>query len=596
MASASYLPGHVFADRYRVLEVLGVGHTAEVYHAHDATLERSVVIKCLVPELEQHEEIRRAFRSRVVAASGLHHPHLAPVFDGGQEEGHLFMVSEYLTGGSLEDQLQRGVRLPLEAVARLGRDCASALALLHEHGIVHGELSPSKLLFDAEGAVRLSDVAMAGLGVAFRSYTTGEDVRYFSPEQARGEVASAPTDVYALALILFEAATGLVPFGGHGAEATLRARMTAPLPSRAELGTLDVLLAQASVPDAQRRFSAQQLADRLSTVVADGDDFVLPAKPEPTALLAGFTPAEPRSSVGFKAPSASDIVGASPLAAPSSEAFPFEPSSAEASSGLASLEISPGKARRRPGFLIVALVLIALVAGGVTAWSMGYFTAKHVVPSLTGLSLTNASTLVEGDGWTMQISQSRSTSVPANDIISQSPAAGSSLTNGGTLNVVVSTGSGLVILPRNLIGKSCAADLTVLSILHVLTTCSTGARVASVSVPAGRVAQLRYRTSVNPLAVPTGASIVLILSSGQPTSTTTTTTTVVANAHGMRAVPQLVGLSRDAVNAALHKAALFYSTRGPGAGTTQWRRVTSTLPGAGTMVPWHSTIILNVTR
>lgn len=595
MAPATFSPGHLFAGRYRVVELLGVGHTAEVYLAQDESLARQVVVKCLVPELEQHEEVRRAFRTRVVAAAPLHHPHLAPVLDGGQEDGHIFMVSAYLPGGSLEDLLQRGVRLSPDETARLARDCASAIALLHENGIVHGELSPSKLLFDAEGAVRISDVALAGLGVAFRSYATGEDVRYFSPEQARGDVATSTTDVYALALVLFEAATGVVPFGGHSAEATLRARMTSPLPSRPELGTLDVLLAQASVPDAAQRCSAQQLLDRLSAVVADDGDFALPAASEPTALLAGFVAAEPRSSIGFRPPSASDIVGSAPPVSSSDGAL-YEPSRRAVPSGLSSLEGLRSK-RRRPGLLLGALALIVLAGGGIAAWGLGYFTTTHTVPALTGLSLGDAATLIKADGWTLQISQARSPSVPTNNVISQSPAAGATLANGGMLSVVVSSGSGLVSLPRSLVGATCPADVTTLTALYLRATCSKSSTVASASIPAGRVAQVRYQSTVNPLAVPAGAIVTLILSSGPVApATTTTTTTTTPPTHGVRAVPNLVGLSRSAVNLALHNAELFYSTRGPGANSPQWRHVTSTVPASGTKVPWHSTIILNVTR
>ena len=258
MNAASFSPGHTFGGRFQILEVLGVGHTTEVYLALDLSLNRQVVVKCLVPSLEAHMDIRTNFRTRANEVARLQNPHIARVLDGLQEDQRIITVSEYLPDGSLEDALARGLLLTPEDTARLGRDIASALAEAHEHGLVHGELTPEKLLFDAERLVRVSDLATAGLGVAFRTYTTGEDVRYFSPEQARGEVATPATDVYALALILFEAATGQRPFEGFSAEATLRSRAVQALPSRPELGTLDMLLALASVPEASVRLSAAQ--------------------------------------------------------------------------------------------------------------------------------------------------------------------------------------------------------------------------------------------------------------------------------------------------------------------------------------------------
>jgi len=111
MTSATFAPGHVFGQRYQVIDVLGVGHTAEVYLCVDETLHRNVVIKKLTPALEQFEDIRRTFRNRIVTAAQLSQPHLAQVFDGGQEDSHIYMVAEYLPTGSLEDELRKGMVL-----------------------------------------------------------------------------------------------------------------------------------------------------------------------------------------------------------------------------------------------------------------------------------------------------------------------------------------------------------------------------------------------------------------------------------------------------------------------------------------------------
>jgi len=98
--------------------------------------------------------------------------------------------------------LTSGRRLSLDDVARLGRDVSSALAYVNANGFIHGSLSPSKLLFDAEGHVRVSDIALSGLGVGYRDRQTLDDVRYLSPEQVLGEIVGPKTDVYSLALIL----------------------------------------------------------------------------------------------------------------------------------------------------------------------------------------------------------------------------------------------------------------------------------------------------------------------------------------------------------------------------------------------------------
>jgi serine/threonine protein kinase len=215
----TFAPDYTLAGRYRILELVGVGRTAEVYLAEDLSLQRRVAVKVLLADLAAHEEIRRAFRDRIIRASKLSHPHLARVFDGGQEHGSIFMISEFLSGGSLEDVLRSGRRLSVDEGARLGRDVASALAYIHEHGFILGTLSPSKLLFDSEGRVRVSDVALSGLAAGYRERMSLDDARYLSPEQAIGEPAGAESDVYALALILFEAVTGSAAYEGAAARA-----------------------------------------------------------------------------------------------------------------------------------------------------------------------------------------------------------------------------------------------------------------------------------------------------------------------------------------------------------------------------------------
>jgi beta-lactam-binding protein with PASTA domain len=206
------------------------------------------------------------------------------------------------------------------------------------------------------------------------------------------------------------------------------------------------------------------------------------------------------------------------------------------------------------------------------------------------LTIPQASSLVKGDGLTLQITgHANSSSVAANEILSQSPAAGTSIVNGGTLAVVISSGTNVVTLPTNLLGASCAVDTAALAKIGVVATCPSGDVIHVTSVAASMVAQVRYGSTINPLAVPAGASVTLYVSAAAPVTTTTTAT-------GPRPVPNLVGDDQAQVQAALHAAGLYFSTRGPGHGTPAWKHVVSTVPRAGTTVPWHSTVILNVTE
>ena len=641
MMPSSFAPGHEFAGRYRLSDLLGVGHTVEAYRAQDLTLQREVVIKVLRSNLAAHEEVRRAFRDNIILAAAFRQPHLARVYDGGQQAGSIFMVGEYLAGGSLEDILRAGHILSVEEAARLGRDVAGALAYLHERGVVHGALSPSKILFDESGHVFVSDVALVGLADSHQYATTRDDVRYLSPEQARGEPVTAASDVYALGLILFEAATGTTPFEGATVEAMLRERLLAPLPLRPELGGLDIVLAQATVPDALLRSSASELVGRLSGVVPDDESFVKYVHPSPS-LLGSFTLAEPRQSVGFRPPSPNQIVSSprtSPTFGQSAAARHSAPPRRSAPGSFD--DLAPiGSVRRRPMYLAAAALLVVLVVGVALAWNLGYLSAKHTAPNISGLTLAEASSLVKSDGLTLDVvSHVASSTVTSGHIVSQVPVAGTNVASGAHLKVVVSSGPAavLVTLPTNLLGVSCASDTAVLATLHVTATCPATSTMPSATVAHGLVAEIKYITTTNPLAVPKGAAVVLVTSSGStststaptttapaptttapaptttapaatttapaptttapaPTTTAPTTSTTVAPATLQ--MPNLVGMNQAEVATAMKAAGLYYSTRGTGAGTATsaptWTRVVSTLPAAGTSVPYKSTIILNV--
>jgi len=616
----TFSPDHLLAGRYRIVHLLGVGQTAEVYEADDLSLQRRVVVKVLLADLAAHESVRRAFRDRIIRASTLSHPHLARVYDGGQESGAIFMISEYLSGGSLDDVLAAGRRFSVDDGARLGRDVASALAYVHEQGFVLGNLSPSKLLFDAEGQVRVSDVALAGLANAYRERLTIDDARYLSPEQAIGDAATSESDVYALALILFEAVTGAAAYEGSTAEAILRARLDTPLPVRLELGTLDMVLAQAAVPDPRLRLNAEQFSSRLGAVVGDASPLVVRPGSEEIPLLSQFEPHTPRSSIGFSAPSPEQITGAQPVV----NAFPRAtrpPGSGAGATARGPVGRTPRFERaqydlprttsRRGGFLIAAIIIVVLAIAAGVAWKLGVFKSSYAVPNLVGQTTKQASTAIASDGFTLDVTDVNSATVPTDQIVSQTPLAGAKAKSGSVIDVNVSKGPAVVTLPRSLVGETCNQAAAQLTALHVKSTCPANRRIASNVIPVNHVFRVLYDGRANPLVVPRGATVLLERSSGTPTSTTTTTapatttttspttgttttTTTMPASTGLRPVPNVVGDDYAQTVAAFKKAVLYFTTTGHDAGTTKWTRVISENPGAGTSVPYKSSVTLTV--
>jgi eukaryotic-like serine/threonine-protein kinase len=616
MPSPTFAPGHDLVGRYRIIRLLGVGHVAEVYLADDLSLRRQIVVKVLLSHLAAYEDVRRAFRDRIVRSATLSHPHLERVFDGGQESGHIFTITEYLEGGSLEVMLAAGRRLDIDDTARLGRDVAGALAYLNDNGFVHGALSPNTLLFDAEGRVRVTDVSLSGLAGMHGEQLTYDEVRYLSPEQALGEPAGDRSDVYALALILFEAATGVSPFEAMTPEAMLRTRVNTALPVRPELGTLDMILAQAAVPDPRLRLDADQFANRLGGATSDSAPLTLLPLRDDTPLVARYSPAEPRQSIGFRSPSPDQIVaapaGARHAAAPGGRhAFPTaqsretrEPLAGGGSGGFSGLD-DPRHARRGPpppprgrrlalGVVAIGLIVAAIAAGAV--WKLGLLTTKHDVPSLVGKTVSQASQVLSADGFgfTLKVtSDRRSVGVPLNHIISQTPAAGTAEKSGQVIDLTVSDGPVLAAIPHSILGETCATATAKLLALHVSAQCPASAEVVDPSVAANTVVRVLYHGRANPASVPRGSAVTLVLSRAVATTTTSssTTTTVAVTTEPM---PNVVGDTRAQAYAAMRAAHLYFNTRGPNSGGTKWTTVTGSSPKAGAPVAKQSTVILYV--
>ena len=618
MAASTFSPGHVLAKRYQIQELIGVGTTAEVYIAEDLSLHRTIVAKVLLPELAAHNDVRNEFRDHIVRGATLSHPSIAKIFDGGQDSGAYFMITEYLPGGSLAELIGEGQVLSMADAAKIGQDIASALDYLAREGFVLGSLTPAKLLFDQAGNIRIADVALAGLADNYRHDFTLNQVRYLSPEQAQGLPATEKSDVYALALIIFEALTGEHAFPGNSAEQVLRDRITSPIPARGELGTLDMVLAQATVPDPAMRVDASQLEQRLSGIVetipsyseipadSSGDPFdwgfedeveeeqsfeeVAPTPfkvrelPERGAAI-GFNPDAVQISGGRRA---RDVVNTRDFQEVNDEQEPIVkarpvPRRPMIDSDLVSASRPRGSRR---GLVLASIVIVVLLIAGGGMFVAGMFSSSSTVPSLVGKSMTDASSLAAKAGITLTVSShAHSTSVPVNDIISQTPASG---TSSKSVNVVVSDGPLMTTIPAGLKGLDCVGATAKLARVGVVATCPATQHVASASVAVGRVAEVLYNSTVNPVSVPSGAHVILALSSGKGTGTTTTTTVAGPT------VPNFVGMSPAQVNALSASSGYYYHTVGVHAGTKGWTRVLSQSPAAGSPLKKHSTITLNV--
>ncbi|CAN5830218.1 hypothetical protein BH23ACT12_BH23ACT12_07320 [soil metagenome] len=202
------------AGRYLLTSKIARGGLADFWRCEDEVLGRPVAAKILSPQLVGDPTIRRLFRKEAVAAARLTHSNIVSVFDTGEHDGAPFIVMEYLGGGSLRDRLAEGPLAP-EEVAKIGADACAALGHAHKLGIIHGNIRPENVLFTEGGHLKVSDFAIARAALANPRLTDPDgnfsSSDYAAPELAQGSQPDARSDLYALAVILYECLAGVTP-------------------------------------------------------------------------------------------------------------------------------------------------------------------------------------------------------------------------------------------------------------------------------------------------------------------------------------------------------------------------------------------------
>jgi eukaryotic-like serine/threonine-protein kinase len=207
----------LFADRYRLERRLGVGGMSTVQLAFDTRLERYVAVKLLAEHLAEDANFVARFRREALAAARLVHPNVVQVFDFGLDDdtGRNFIVMEHVDGHSCAEILRdEGALPPEEAVGILTQACRG-LDYAHRNGVVHRDVKPGNLLRSHEGVVKLADFGIAKAAEDSEITKAGSvlgTAAYLSPEQARGEKAGPPADLYALGVVSYQLLTGRLPY------------------------------------------------------------------------------------------------------------------------------------------------------------------------------------------------------------------------------------------------------------------------------------------------------------------------------------------------------------------------------------------------
>lgn len=204
------------AGRYVVERELARGGMATILLARDRELDRPVAVKVLDARLVDDPDVAGRFRREALTAASLAHPNVVQVYDAGEERGEPFIVMEVVEGEPLDVVLAREGRLEPERVRELGVQAAEALGHAHERGVVHRDVKPANLLLRGDGLLKVTDFGIArALDATTQLTEVGTllgTALYVAPEQARGEPAGPPADVFSLGVVLYETLTGRVPW------------------------------------------------------------------------------------------------------------------------------------------------------------------------------------------------------------------------------------------------------------------------------------------------------------------------------------------------------------------------------------------------
>jgi eukaryotic-like serine/threonine-protein kinase len=402
--------GQLVNERYRLVTRIGSGGMADVWSADDTMLHRRVALKFLHDRFAQDQQFVERFRREASSAGGLSHPNVVGVYDRGEWEGRHFIAMEYVQGASLRDLIDRGLSVP-EAV-EIVRQVLAGASFAHGRGIVHRDLKPGNVMVDSDGRARVTDfgIARAGASEITQTGSVMGTAHYLSPEQAQGMDVTASSDLYSIGVILYEALTGRVPFGGDSA-VTIALKQVSEQPqppsrlnpsvSRA----LDAVVLRALAKDPSNRFpSAAEFSRALDAAERDP------------------------SAVGDATAVYAPVAAGAGVAAAAEAAMAAEREGAEE-------ERKGGWMNRRRALIIGALIL-ALVA--VAAWALSR-PEQVTVPLVIDETRDEAERILDRRGFEVDALLRPSCS-PAGIVAEQDPSAGTDVDEGSTVRLTVSTG------------------------------------------------------------------------------------------------------------------------------------------------------------
>ena len=447
----------VLGGRYQLGAMIGTGGMADVYIAQDQRLSREVAVKILRSDLAKDSTFVARFRKEAKAAAGLNHPGIVAVYDSGEEPAP-YIVMELVSGHTLRELIHDGERLPLDRALEIGAGILAALDYSHQRGNVHRDIKPANVMITNKGDVKVMDFgiarAMDDLGATLTStWNVVGTAQYLSPEQALGEIADAPTDIYSTGCLLFELLTGRPPYTGETPVSIAYQHVSGVLTPARQL--------QPDLPESVEVLLTVALAKKPE------DRYV-----SASAMLEDINKIRAGQNISTK-------VARTPLVSRRTAII----------SGIAIL-------------IAGAAAIVGLSLSGGSTPSLG-----NEIPNVVGLTETEARALLPG--YTITVQRAHDPRIPKDRIASQIPLATTQIKKGSAVTLTVSDGPGDAIVPDDLVGMSLIDARTALAAAGLVISKT---EAAPSDEPQGTVLEVNPEAGST---VTAGTGVVLTIASGE---------------------------------------------------------------------------------
>ena len=431
------MPGKVLGGRYQVQDRIGTGGMATVFRGRDDVLGRTVAIKTMLPQYATDPSFAARFKQEAQAAAALQSPYIVSVYDWGKDGDTYFIVMEYLRGTDLKSGIRKHGALDCKKVAQIGSQIAQALSVAHKHDIIHRDIKPQNIMVQPDGNIKVMDF---GIARAKNSHLTQDNsvlgtAHYVSPEQTQGKELGPTTDIYSLGIVMYESATGQVPFKGDDAiSVALKQVNEQPMPP-SQLNpnvdpSLEAIILKCMQKDPAARF---QTADELNRALRD--------------YLAGRLSAVAGATAAMTSPIAAGVTnrlepgeGATAVSPRIQRDNRYRPQTATEQAAEQEAERERKHSRNKKLGIFAAIALLAVI-GAVVMALLNSGTKNYPVPNLSGLTKDQAIEAIEKDGhFQYKFSEQYDSNIAAGYVVDQNPNQGRDFPEGTVINFTVSKG------------------------------------------------------------------------------------------------------------------------------------------------------------